>query len=294
MGEAAALGSAFLWALSNILMGSQSDRMPAIVISALRCVYAALFLSAVAVVLVLAGSVRYPSAVAALGLAGSGVLGLGVGDTLYIRGLGHIGVSRAFPVSMALYPLLTFVLAVAWLDEQVTPAVIAGTVLIIAGVLLVVSDRQAARRDEKTMPPGEAWLGVALVALASGLWAFASVWPRSAADGVQPVVAQAIRLPVAAIATAAVVRGVGHSLSPSGYGRRGAWALVATGVLGTGVGSMLFVIAVQDTGAAKTAVLSSTAPLFALPMAAALLSERITARVVVGTAVSIAGIWLVL
>jgi drug/metabolite transporter (DMT)-like permease len=56
---------------------------------------------------------------------------------------------------------------------------------------------------------------------------------------------------------------------------------------------MLFVLAVQRAGAAKTAVLSSTAPLFALPLAALLLGERLTGRVILGTLLSIAGVWLV-
>ena len=69
--------------------------------------------------------------------------------------------------------------------------------------------------------------------------------------------------------------------------------LGTAGVMGAGVGSMLYVLAVQQAGAARTAILSSTAPLFALPMAALLLHERITPRVVAGTLLSIVGIWLV-
>ena len=48
-----------------------------------------------------------------------------------------------------------------------------------------------------------------------------------------------------------------------------------------------------QSGAATTAVLSSTGPLFALPMAALWLGERVTRRIVLGTVLSIAGIVLV-
>ena len=85
----------------------------------------------------------------------------------------------------------------------------------------------------------------------------------------------------------------GQALWPASYGRRSLATMTAAGVLGTGAGSLLWVVGVQHAGAARTAILSSTAPLFALPLAAVFLHERITRRVAVGTVLSIAGIWLV-
>ena len=52
-------------------------------------------------------------------------------------------------------------------------------------------------------------------------------------------------------------------------------------------------IGIQRAGAARTAILSSTGPLFALPLAALALQERVTRQIAVGTVLSIAGIWLV-
>ncbi len=119
------------------------------------------------------------------------------------------------------------------------------------------------------------------------------IWLRVAAEGVDPAMAQAVRLPVAAALTVALALRAGHSIAPLRYGRRSFVALLVTGIFGTAAGSMLYVVAVQEAGAARTAVLSSTAPLFALPMAALFLRERITARIIAGTAVSVSGIWLV-
>jgi DME family drug/metabolite transporter len=294
VGESAALASAFLWALSNILMGSLSGRVPAVVISALRTLFSTAFLAAVALLLFAAGTAGRLSMPRALALAGCGILGPGVGDTLYIGSLGRVGVSRALPVSTAAYPLMTFVLAVVLLGEQVTARVAAGTLLIVIGVWLVMSrPRTDTRSDEPLLGTRELWIGMLLVGAASLLWAASSVWLRSAAAGVGPVLAAAIRMPAALIVVAAVVRGVGHDLWPRRYGQRCLNVLIVTGVLGTGIGSLLFVVAVQQAGASKAAILSSTAPLFALPMAGMLLGERVTARIAVGTALSIAGIWLV-
>ncbi len=297
VGEAAALGSAFLWALSNILMGSQSSRVPAVVISSLRTIFGALFLVAVAAVTIIAGEGTLPSLPRALALAGSGALGMGAGDTLYIRSLRHIGVSRAFPISMAAFPLLTFALAAVWLGEQVSMPVAAGTLLVIGGVVVVVSGDIAAARDADVTSTGSAAelrAGMAMVVVAAVLWALASVWLRTAVEGVAATVAPAVRMPVAALVTVGLVRGSGHSLLHARYRRRTILALLVTGIAGTGIGSMLYVVAVQHAGAARTAVLSSTAPLYALPMAAMALGERVTWRIAAGTLISIVGIWLVI
>lgn len=294
VGGLAALGSAFLWALSNILMGSQSGRVPAAVIAANRSLFATAFLMLISLVGLVTGASQAPGLISIAGLAGSGAVGMGAGDLLYIRSLRHIGVSRAFPISMSSFPLFTFAMAAVWLDEAITPAVLAGTALVLGGVVLVViGGRRAAVSTEPRATERETARGVALVLAAGLLWALASIWLRLAAEGVDPAMAQAIRLPVATVLTTAIALRAGHSLAPLRYGRRSFVALLVTGIFGTAAGSMLYVVAVQEAGAARTAVLSSTAPLFALPMAAAFLRERITARIIGGTAVSIAGIWLV-
>jgi drug/metabolite transporter (DMT)-like permease len=295
LGEGAALASAFLWALSNILMGSQAGRVPTVVISALRGLFGAVFLAAAAAAMYMAGRTAFPTLPAALGLAGSGIMGFGIGDTLYIGSLHRVGVSRAFPISMAVYPLLTIVLAVVLLDERITGLMIAGTVLTLAGVWLIVSGGEAAAKaGEPAISHKELMLGLAFVAIASVLWACATVWLRSAADGVEPVMAQAIRIPAAGIVTAGIALVGGHVLYPRHYGQRSLMALLLTGIVGTALGSLLFVVGLQRAGAASAAVLSSSAPLFAMPMAAFALGEQITRRVTAGTALSIAGIWLVI
>jgi drug/metabolite transporter (DMT)-like permease len=65
------------------------------------------------------------------------------------------------------------------------------------------------------------------------------------------------------------------------------------GILGMGLGGLLYIAAVQDAGAGKAAILSATSPLFALPLAMLFLAERVTPRLMAGTLVSIVGISLV-
>jgi drug/metabolite transporter (DMT)-like permease len=204
----------------------------------------------------------------------------------------HIGLARATPISMAAFPLFTFVLAAILLGESITPGVVGGAALIVLGLYLVT---QRSRSSSAASEPadGRLWWGVGAVLLAALLWALAGVWLRVGSEGVNPALAGAVRLSAAGLVTALAVRATGHSVRPSGYERRGVLVLLAAGMFGTGMGSMLYVIGVQHAGVARAAILSSTTPLFALPLAALVLHERLTARLVGGAIISVVGIWLV-
>ena len=56
----------------------------------------------------------------------------------------------------------------------------------------------------------------------------------------------------------------------------------------------LWLFGLRYAGAAKAATLSSTAPVFAAPLAVLFLGERLTPQVGVGILLTIAGIWLVI
>ena len=91
---------------------------------------------------------------------------------------------------------------------------------------------------------------------------------------------------------------VGYSGGRAGRATPSAFCLSAAAVdariIGTGIGSVLFIYAVEDIGAAKTAFLTTSAPVFALPMGVLMLNEKLTPRELIGTVATIAGIWLVL
>ena len=290
MGEIAALLSAFMWAGSSAMIGSQLQRVPTVVASAVRLIGGMLLLWAMSLALLLVGQTHGLNLGPLLALAGSAVLGLSVGDTLYIAGIRHIGLVRATPISMAMFPLFTFVLAAVLLGEASTPSVVGGAVLIVLGLHLVTRRPGSVA---STQEGGQLWWGVGLVLLAALLWALAGVWLRAASTGVNPAMAGAVRVSAAGLVTLAAMRVSGHSVRLTQCDRRSLLVLTAAGMFGTGLGSMLYVMGVQLAGAARTAILSSTTPLFALPLAALFLHERLTARLIGGALVSVVGIWLV-
>ena len=73
----------------------------------------------------------------------------------------------------------------------------------------------------------------------------------------------------------------------------GFWVAAAVGVLGTGIGGFLFLVGLKYAGAAKTAALVSTTPLFATPIAVVFLKERVTWPVAASTLATVAGVGLI-
>ena len=289
-GEASALIAALLWALSSILLTSQARRIDPLSMSALRALSAAVLL---ALLTLTAGldELRDVTPANATAMVGSGVLGMGFGDTLYIASLGLIGVSRAFPISMATYPLLTFLLAVSFLGEEMRWSVLLGAVLIVGGLSAVATE--GGRGADPDQTPMTRWRGTAMVLAAAVAWAVATLWLRAGSEDLGAVAAGGLRIPAAGLFLLGLASVRNRRLPVTGASGRGVATVALAGVLGTGLGGLLYISAVQQAGAGKAAILSSTSPLFVLPLAVVFLAERVTLRLVVGTLVSVVGIWLV-
>ncbi len=294
MGAAAALASSALWALTSVMLASQAGRIPPLLMSAIRSLTASLIL--VGLLVATAGLAQYGEMtfITGISMMGSGIMGQALGDTLYINALGSLGVTRTFPITNSAYPFITFLLAVLLLDESVTWTLPFGGALIVAGITWIVLAQH--RADAASAGKVDLVRGVVFALLAAASWATATVWLRGQQGDLDAIGAATLRIPAASAATMATLALTNRYRalplprpSPRSFG-----VIAAAGVLGTGLGSILFIYAVEDIGAARTAFLTTSAPVFALPMGILFLSERITAGVLVGTAITIAGIWLVL
>jgi drug/metabolite transporter (DMT)-like permease len=226
-------------------------------------------------------------------MMGSGILGQAVGDTLYINALGFTGVTRTFPITNSAYPFLTFLLAVLLLGEQVTWTLPIGGALIVAGITWIVLEQRRADAEDNVRV--ELVRGVVFAVAAALFWATATVWLRGQQGNLDAIGAASLRIPAASAAVWLTIGLTRHAEQPlRTLTARSVVIIAAAGVLGTGLGSVLFIYSVEHIGAAKTAFLTTSAPVFALPMGVLFLSEKLTSRVLLGTLVTIGGIWLVL
>jgi drug/metabolite transporter (DMT)-like permease len=283
LGALCALGSALAWAVIGLLVRTLAPHLSSVTINAVRSLAGAAVL--IAWVLLTAGHgpiTGMPLPVLGL-LAMSIVVASTIGDTVFFESTRALGLARAMTVAMV-YPLLSALLAALLLGDPLTPPVLAGAVITLLGIALIVS-----ARDAEDAPVNRRRAGV-LAALGAALaWAVSVVMLKAPMDHVDPVTAQAVRLPVAGLALLVTPWGWA---SPGELRRNGGplWGRLGLVSALTLASSVLFVAGIKHAGVTVTAVLSSTAPLFALPLGALFLRERPGARAVAGAALTVLGI----
>lgn len=290
LGVAAALGSAALWAVTSLLVRRLMPPYTPAGLSALRsCAGGALLLAAILLAYGPAPLLAIPPVSLAL-LVVSIVAAVCVGDTVFFDCTRRLGLARGMSIATT-YPLVAALLATVFLDEPLTPRVALGAVLTLGGVVLIVvrrPERDTRSPELATRLEDGWWLGVAGAAVASIAWGVSAVLLKPALRDVDPMTAQAVRLPIAGALLFATpwARGTVTRLRAE---RVGLGTLVALTVV-TPVSAVLFAAGLAYAGVAVGTVLSSTAPVFAIPLGILFLGERLTAAPLLGSVVTVAGI----
>lgn len=292
-GEAKALLAAALWAAAGIVFALNMRRLGPVTLNLIRSLAGLVFVCLL-VVLIGTHELRHVSAPTVAAMIGSGVLAIALGDTLFFAVLPTLGASLAVPISNSVYPVLTFFVAVLWLDETLTWMVFFGSALILVGIFLLVWRAKTAvpLPDEPSGRRINPRKAVLLLVVASVFYTASTIWLRAGSGDIGALPANVLRAAAASVFLL-MAFGVRHPAEPQRPTFSAVASLVAAGIVAIGIGSLLYIQAVQEAGAGRTAVLTSTMPLFNLPLAVLFLRERVTPRVVVGTITCVLGIWLV-
>lgn len=289
IGELSALGAALTWALTGVLLTNINRKVHILAIGAVRALSASSFF----LILLFAGGrwgeLRDMDVETLARIIASVIVTLGAGDTSFFIATKRIGVARAMPLSM-IYPLFTCLLASFLLGERISLTTGLGSGLILAGVYML-----SLRWPLRLLSPNKDDLVGVLAALAAAvLWSVGSVVLTPASHRISAVPAHFLRQTLTAIMFLCVMP------RPAGFRQlerltaREWLQLIAGGLSGSGIGSILYFWGLRDAGAAVTAVLMAASPLFSTPMSVAFLGERVNRRVVAGTLLIIAGVWCVI
>lgn len=286
LGAVCALASAFTWAVTSLLVRTVSPPLSSVAVSAVRALLGGGLL--LVWVLVTGGFGR----LAAIGetnfllLAISIVVAIALGDVMFFESARFLGLARAMTVSMV-YPLMSAGFAAIFLGEPLSPRVGAGSVVTLTGLVLIVRSRDGEQVREERLAVGLAAAFIAAVA-----WAASLLVLKPAMGTLDPVTAQSVRLPLAALVLFATPWGWGTPRQVLGADRSTLWRVALLGIVTAG-SSVLFVTSVKWADVAVAAVLSSTAPLFALPLGLIFLGERVTRSALAGTALAVTGVALI-
>ncbi len=290
-GELAALGAAFLWAVSTVVYERLGHSYPPVVLNLIK--------GAIALVLILFtllfGSEPLPSAnPTAFGLLLlSGAVAIGFGDTAYFETLNCLGGRRTLLME-TLAPPLVAILALIFLQERLTIGAWCGIFLTVLGIAWVITEQVPG----STIGKEQLRRGIGFGILAALAQACGAVLSRAALaqTTVSPLWATLLRLSAGVLILLPLTAFSRQKLSfqwkdlPS---RQVLGAIFFAAFFGTYLAIWLQQTALKFSAAGIAQTLAATSPLFVLPIAV-WLGELVTVRAILGVLVAIAGIALLL
>jgi drug/metabolite transporter (DMT)-like permease len=286
LGVVCALGSALTWAVVSLLARNLSDQFNSITINAIRSTLGGGIV--LSLVLLQGGGAALltlsPPVVVFLAL--SVLVAVGVGDTLFFEGTRTLGVAVAMTVSMS-YPLITALLAVLLMGETLTLRLALGILLTLGGLALIVTGGKSPEADRSD----RSRFGLVAASVAAVAWAASALLMKPPLNEVDAVTATAVRLPLIAVAlwiTPWTWDTVGRLRASS---RATRLAIAGLGGL-TAVTTVMFAAGLKYAGVAVGTVLSSTAPLFSIPLGLWFSGERFHPATAAGAIITVTGITL--
>jgi drug/metabolite transporter (DMT)-like permease len=292
LGQAAALGSAAAWAVGAFLFKALGEILSPLAMTLAKGACSVVLLgAAIGVTVGLAGGGLGPMTGQQLALlVASGVLGIALGDTFFFEALQGLS-PQTLLVLVVLGQVVTVLLAVVVLNEPIREAAHwVGIALVIAGVTVVLSGTLASEEQRATKVRGMVFGLLAVVVISAST-----------------LVAKMALGDDSATMEATFVRMLAGTLGVFAYGvttgRIAKWAtpfrdrrlfvrFVGSVAVVTFGGFWLGLVAFKYTKVAVASTLTSTEPVFGLILAAVFLRERVTARAVLGTGVTVLGVVL--
>jgi DME family drug/metabolite transporter len=282
-GAACALGSAFMWALTSLLVRQLGVRWSMMTINAVRVSASGLLLLALSFAGTARAEITAMSMTTFVLIASSTVIAAGIGDSIFFECVRILGLGRAMTLASS-YPLLAAGFAAFLLGERVTLRAMTGAVLTLIGLVLILGVRGTHGDPRRAQ-----WQGVVGALAVALLWALSAILMKPAMRDLSPLTAQGIRLPIVALFLWATPWARAGLPSLRASGRSVVAPLVVLSVL-TAVSSLMWVAGLKYSNVMVATVLSSTSPMFALVLGAFFLGERLTPFAVVGALLTVAGI----
>jgi drug/metabolite transporter, DME family len=296
IGELAALGAAISWAIAPLLYRKALANTNPISANIVRCLTNGFVLVVLLFSLGKAGVLLSLPAWALILSVISGIIGLGVGDTLYMVGLKSIGVARTVPLAST-YPLFSLIWVVFLLDQSLSSLSIIGAVSILIGIWLLSKQKS---NNLKSDPKNKAMLiGIMASLVTAIVWSISLalmdiVVSESAAIGLDANYALVtLRIAAVALFSLALAGFVDKERGFAKISRKGVLLLCIGGLVANGLGWVLMNYSFLIIPQTQAVPISSTSPLFAALAGLLFFQENLTTRVVVGVLAIVAGSVLV-
>ncbi len=288
MGEFFSIACAATWALAVILFRRSGETLPPFELNLFKNWLAVLVM--VPTLLIFHGlSLPDYSALEWLIVLVSGVVGIAIADTWYLRALNLMGASRTGVVAMLFSPFV-IILSSLFLAESLRPIQYLGFVIVLAGVLLVTW-----RRNRQDISMRALRLGVLYGTGSVALMAIGIVMVKPILESHAFLWTVGLRLLAGAVAMSLFVMlarsgsvVLGHYRSPQPWG-----TIVLGSLLGSYLSMILWLAGYKLTDASIAAVLNETAGAFIVLFAWWLLKEEMNGKRLSGVALAFIGVAVV-
>jgi drug/metabolite transporter (DMT)-like permease len=283
-----ALATAIVWAFAVILFRKSGETVHPVALNLFKNLLAAVLLLPT---IWLFGGVLFRQVPAGdyLLLIVSGVLGIGIADTLFFMCLNRLGAGLTAVVD-CLYSPSIISLSVVWLGERMTGWQVVGAVMIIAGVLMPTVERPHGSISRRDLLFGILWGVLAMGGMAVGIVMIKSLLERSPLLWVTEV---RLVASIAVLGVVLLVHPARRAIVASTFSSRG-WVYTVSGsLMGAYLATVLWLGGMKYTQVSIAAALNQTSNIFVFVFAALLLREPINLQRVVAIVLAVAGAMLV-
>lgn len=289
-GELAALGVAFLWALTSIVYSKLGKKIPPLLMNLSK---GGIAIALIIFTIILSGQQLLPSInlIPFMLLVLSGAVGIGIGDTAYFSALNRLGARRTLLLK-TLGPPFAAITSTIFLKEQLSYTAWVGILLTVLGVAWVISERATnVTGTNKQLIPG---VGFALLSAFTD--ALGAVFSRAALTdtSVTPLWSAMVRLIGGALILLLWLmlerKPVGVPVKELRSGKL-LCIIALCAFLSTYLGFWLQQISLKFTTAGVAKSLGATSPIFVIPITF-FLGDAVTIRAILGVFVAVAGVGL--
>lgn len=287
-GELAALSAALIWAIASVIYAGMGRSIFPLALNFAKGVIA---IAIITLMLVVRGDLMPQVSLVSIGLLlVSGVIGIGLGDTAFFTALNYLGARRTLLME-ALSPPLSACLALIFLGEQLKLNDWLGIALTVLGVAWVIAERT----PDAVISMAQLRQGVIFGLFAALGQSCGAVLSRSAlADtSISPLWSTLVRLlgGTLVLLIGLCIRRNGVQILKPLRSPRLLGLVASTSLVGTVLAIWLQQTSLKYAATGIAQSLSSTSPLFVIPIAL-WLGEKVSLRALLGVLIALLGIWL--
>ena len=207
-----------------------------------------------------------------------------VGDILYLTAIQKIGVSMAYPLSYT-YPLAVALISSIILGFSIHYMVIVGTSISLIGIYVMSSERGGEGRYSS--------IGIMSAMGASFSWAIGIVIYSLLVLEADPLIISALKLAVLILLSIPILLICYMARKPRIDTKMILYILLG-GLLGVGLGDLVFYISLDNISASIASALTTSAPFLSQILACMFLGEKLTKNKMLGTLLIVIGLLLVI